>query len=690
MTNTRRTGRPLLLAAAAVLATTATAKSQAAQAPGRAAPAKSGQVLANGVNYYYEVHGTGEPLLLLHGGLGSIDMFEPDLPALAKERQVIAVAGDGGFLMTGQELATVYQVDPWELEFYLSERHLGQVRRGQEIAVTIAAYPDRPFRGRVDFVAPAVREATRDFLVKATIPNPDGLLKPGAFATALVTVNVREARPVVPEEALVATRLGYLVFTVEGGIARAREVRIGLRQDGMVEIREGLQVGDRVVQPELAKLLRAVAEHGPQVFYRGEVAEAIERQMKARGGLITRADLAAYQVKEREPLRAGYRGFELILMPPPSSGGVCIAETLNVLERFDRLHHHRDHRRLVEGLHRLHGGHRPVLEMRQRAAERPVACGREAGGGDHALRLRGRAHVRHDDAERSTLKKLSEKKGILHRRASPDGKHLLTVRTTGPEGAPSHISVARAGALQQVHRIVSEPHLIQSVIWSADSREIFYTVLLDQKGLLGERQLIAIKRAPRTGNDPVRQIARFYTEVIRGVDLMIEGGEFVVFVGPSGCGKSTLLRAISGVSIATPTNVSATPTPTNCNAFDGRPNSPYRSGTTPSASTTAPETIRNRSERPGRSCASRRASIGATRAARRAGTIAAISVTSVPITIATMKVRGRITVPDAGISNPVAFNADFSRIAIPTPTSTPMIDDRMPITTASTRTEVVT
>src|SRR5688500_16947778 len=54
-------------------------------------PAKSGHVEANGLNYYYEIHGKGEPLLLLHGGLGSIDMFGPVLPALAQSRQVIAV-----------------------------------------------------------------------------------------------------------------------------------------------------------------------------------------------------------------------------------------------------------------------------------------------------------------------------------------------------------------------------------------------------------------------------------------------------------------------------------------------------------------------------------------------------------------------------------------------------------------------
>src|SRR3990170_1781898 len=54
-------------------------------------PTRSGHVAANGVRYYYEVHGQGEPLLLLHGGLGSIEMFGPLLPMLAKERQVIAV-----------------------------------------------------------------------------------------------------------------------------------------------------------------------------------------------------------------------------------------------------------------------------------------------------------------------------------------------------------------------------------------------------------------------------------------------------------------------------------------------------------------------------------------------------------------------------------------------------------------------
>lgn len=95
-----------------------------------------------------------------------------------------------------------------------------------------------------------------------------------------------------------------------------------------------LEGGDRVVQKDLAKTLQLIADKGDAGFYDGPVAEAIEAAMKKYGGDITKADLAAYHAKLREPLKVSYRGFTVETMPPPSMGGVAVAETLLQLERL--------------------------------------------------------------------------------------------------------------------------------------------------------------------------------------------------------------------------------------------------------------------------------------------------------------------------------------------------------------------
>jgi gamma-glutamyltranspeptidase/glutathione hydrolase len=93
--------------------------------------------------------------------------------------------------------------------------------------------------------------------------------------------------------------------------------------------------GDRLVLPDLARTLRAIAIDGPDAFYKGWVADRIAEDMTANGGLIGKEDLAAYKAKERKPLRGKYRGYEIISMPPPSSGGVALIEMLNILETID-------------------------------------------------------------------------------------------------------------------------------------------------------------------------------------------------------------------------------------------------------------------------------------------------------------------------------------------------------------------
>jgi gamma-glutamyltranspeptidase/glutathione hydrolase len=92
---------------------------------------------------------------------------------------------------------------------------------------------------------------------------------------------------------------------------------------------------DRLVQPDLAKSMERIRDRGADGFYKGETAELIAADMKRFDGLITTADLGAYQAVQREPVRGTYRGYELVCMAPPCSGGTTLISILNILENFE-------------------------------------------------------------------------------------------------------------------------------------------------------------------------------------------------------------------------------------------------------------------------------------------------------------------------------------------------------------------
>lgn len=95
------------------------------------------------------------------------------------------------------------------------------------------------------------------------------------------------------------------------------------------------QLGDIWYQPDLAHTLELIQEHGRDGFYRGENATRLADFMASIGGIITERDLELYEAVEREPIRGTYRGFDIVSMPPPSSGGVALVQMLNILEGFD-------------------------------------------------------------------------------------------------------------------------------------------------------------------------------------------------------------------------------------------------------------------------------------------------------------------------------------------------------------------
>lgn len=101
------------------------------------------------------------------------------------------------------------------------------------------------------------------------------------------------------------------------------------------------KAGDRIVQPDLGRTLRLVAENGPDAFYTGELAGLLEAEMKDAGNWITKADLAAYTATERTPVHGTYRGYDVYGPYPPSGGGTVVVEALNILENFDLKKHGR-------------------------------------------------------------------------------------------------------------------------------------------------------------------------------------------------------------------------------------------------------------------------------------------------------------------------------------------------------------
>ncbi|MFY9556714.1 MAG: gamma-glutamyltransferase [Blastocatellia bacterium] len=132
-------------------------------------------------------------------------------------------------------------------------------------------------------------------------------------------------------------------FTMSYHLARnlqgteTRKLLAQFPDSNRIFLRDGnfYQEGDRLVQPELAETLARLKAKGPREFYEGKTASMIAGDMKVNGGLITEKDLKEYQPNVRKPLKGTYRGYEIVTMPPPSSGGAALLEMLNILEHYN-------------------------------------------------------------------------------------------------------------------------------------------------------------------------------------------------------------------------------------------------------------------------------------------------------------------------------------------------------------------
>jgi membrane fusion protein (multidrug efflux system) len=166
----------------------------------------------------------------------------------------------GSLVNPGTVITTLDDTSVIKVDFGVPENFLGSLRDGLPVVALAAAFPGREFEGKVGSVDSRVDPVTRSLTVRALMPNPDNLLKPGMFLNVRLARDERDAL-IIPEAALVPEQSRQFVFVAAEGQAQRREVQIGTREPGRVEIVAGLQAGERVVVEGTQKIRDGVVIH---------------------------------------------------------------------------------------------------------------------------------------------------------------------------------------------------------------------------------------------------------------------------------------------------------------------------------------------------------------------------------------------------------------------------------------------
>ncbi|WAK03924.1 efflux RND transporter periplasmic adaptor subunit [Methylobacter sp. YRD-M1] len=164
----------------------------------------------------------------------------------------------GQYLAEGSAIVPLQQLDPIYVDFTLPEQHLGGLAVGQQMTVTVQAYPGKLFRGSISAINPLVDIETRSIKLRATLANPEQILRPGMFADVRVLSSQKQDVLTLPDTAITYNPYGDSVFVIEsdaqGLTVQRRQVETGETRAGRVQIVKGLQAGERVVSAGQVKL----------------------------------------------------------------------------------------------------------------------------------------------------------------------------------------------------------------------------------------------------------------------------------------------------------------------------------------------------------------------------------------------------------------------------------------------------
>lgn len=166
----------------------------------------------------------------------------------------LRMVSPGAYVNIGDALVTLTQIDPIKLDFRLPESYLGKVQAGTPISVSVDSFPGRSFKGTVSAVDPQLDPNSRSVVLRATLKNDEGVLRPGLFARVSLALAERKSALLLPEQALWPMGDKQFVYLIKDSKASLQPVRLGARRNGMVEIVEGVGPTDEVITAGQVKI----------------------------------------------------------------------------------------------------------------------------------------------------------------------------------------------------------------------------------------------------------------------------------------------------------------------------------------------------------------------------------------------------------------------------------------------------
>ena len=167
--------------------------------------------------------------------------------------------GLGEYVSPTTKVATIVNINPLRVRIDIPEQAIGSVRVGESVSVTVSAFTDRAFAGRVARISPSVTAASRTLTVEAEVNNGDGILKPGQFATVKIMQPQSTPAVLVPARAVRTETDSHRVFVITNGRAEQRLVQLGQTEGDLVEVRSGVQPGELVATSNVEQLSDGIA-----------------------------------------------------------------------------------------------------------------------------------------------------------------------------------------------------------------------------------------------------------------------------------------------------------------------------------------------------------------------------------------------------------------------------------------------